>query len=155
MNITIHNFRHGLVPKRSGMTSLLGLPLLMLILGIILVMTCTIRFPTLVKGKGMVLKSTTQGGFYIIASFSNEDTPGIRTGQTVWLLLKHYPPGTWGRIIGWVQSTIPADSNKGNIIVRLQNGLVTDRNKPIPFESGLGGDVFVVIKDINLLQRIL
>jgi len=156
MNITNHNLKHVLVPKRSGPTSLLGFPLLIFILSIVLIMTYSIRSPTLVKGKGIVLKDDSrQGGFYINASFNNEDTSRIRSGQIVWLLIKKYPPGIWGRINGRVQRIISADSNTGNVIVQLQNSLVTDRNKSIPFQSGLSGDVFIVVKDISLLQRIL
>ena len=154
MNNTNQNFKNELLPKRSGIISHLGFPLLMLFLCIILTITYSIRFLTLVKGKGVVLKNETrQSGFYIVASLTNEDTLRIRPGQPVRLLLRKYPPGSWGRIMGWVQYTIPSDSNKENVIVKLQNGLVTDRNKPIPFEPGLNGDVIIITKDISLLQR--
>jgi len=111
----------------------------------------------MVKGKGIVLKdSSRQTGFYINASVNDDDTSRIRPGQIVWLLLKKYPAGTWGRLNGRVQDIISADPNKGNVIVQLQNnGLVTERNRSIPFEPGLSGEVFIVVKDISLLQRIL
>lgn len=154
MNIANHNFRQGLVPKRSGFVSALGFPLLMLALCVSLLLTYSIRFPTLLKGKGTVLRNDTcRAGFYIIASFNNEDLRRIRPGQTVWLLLKGYLPGKWGRIHGRVEGPISADPNIGNVIIRLPNGLVTDRNKPISFESGLNGDVLIVEKDISLLQK--
>ncbi len=156
MNITNDLFKHGLLPKRLGFLSLLGFPIMLLILCIILAMTYGIRFPALVKGRGIVIKGdNVPGEYYITASFSSEDAKKIRLGQPVRLLLKKYPADDYGRINGWVQRILPVNSGQREVIVRLQNGLVTDKHATIPFDAALNGDVFIVVKDLRLLQRIL
>jgi hypothetical protein len=156
MNLTNDNFKHGLIPKRSELTSLMGLGLMAFVFCMILFMTYSIRFPALVKGRGTVIKSgRCPGGYCITASFSGEDANRIQSGQTVWLLLKKYPADSYGRINGRVQRIDPAGTGQWNVIIRLQNGLVTDKDTTIPFGPELSGDIFVVVKDLRLLQRVL
>jgi hypothetical protein len=155
MNPTNDNFKHGLIPNRSEFTSLLGLVILVLVLCTVLAMTYSIRFPALVKGRGAVIKGDScPNGYCITASFSGEDAGKIQSGQTAWLLLKKYPADSYGRIDGRVQRIIPAGSSQWDVIIRLQHGLVTDKNTTIPFDPELSGDVFIVVKNLRLLQRI-
>jgi hypothetical protein len=121
----------------------------------ILAMTCSIRFPVLVKGRGTVIKGDSCAAYCLTASFSREEAERIRSGQSVWLLLKKYPADSYGRINGRVQRIVQAGSSQWEVTVLLQNGLVTDKNTTIPFDPELSGDVFVVVKDLSLLQRIL
>lgn len=156
MNLTNDSFKHGLIQKRSEVIALPGLAIMAIVLCMILAMTYSIRFPALVKGRGIVIKSApSRDGYCITASFSDEDAKGIRTGQKAWLLLTKYPADRYGRINGQVQRIIPAGLNQWVVTVRLQNDLVTDKNTTIPFDQELSGDVFIVVKDLSLLQRIL
>ena len=94
--------------------------------------------------------------FYVEANLVQSNFGKIDTGLQVQLRFDAYPYQEVGVLEGTLEyvSKVPSDSGfLANI--RLNNGLITNSNKPISYKSGLKAQAFIITKNIRLLERLL
>jgi multidrug resistance efflux pump len=92
---------------------------------------------------------------YAEAYLSQSNFGKIDTGLKVQLRFDAYPYQEVGFVGGTLSyiSNIPSDSGfLANI--RLDQGLVTNDKKPIPYKSGLRAEAIVITRNMRLLQRL-
>lgn len=93
--------------------------------------------------------------YYAQANLPQNNFGKIDTGLQVQLRFDAYPYQEMGFIKGTLSyvSNVPSDSGfLANI--RLDNGLITNNNKPIPFKSGLKAQAIIITRNLRLLQRL-
>lgn len=88
----------------------------------------------------------------------------IKNGQTVHLLLDHFPYNEYGYIEGLVRSVsvLPQDTKNAQdksvatyrVFVQLPDSLITSYHHTIPFSPEMSGTARIITKDRNLWQRL-
>lgn len=92
--------------------------------------------------------------YYMETYLEQRNFGKIDTGLKVLIRFDAYPYQEAGIVEGTLNyvSAVPSDSGF-LATIRLNNGLVTDNQKNIPFKSGLTSDVLIVTHDRRLLER--
>lgn len=93
--------------------------------------------------------------FYAEAYLLQNNFGKIDTGLQVQLRFDAYPYQEMGFIQGTLSyvSNVPSDSGfLANI--RLENSLITNNNKSIPYKNGLKAQAIIITRNLRLLQRL-
>ncbi len=93
--------------------------------------------------------------FYAETNLPQNNFGKIDTGLKVQLRFDAYPYQEVGVVEGTLSyiSNVPSDSGF-LATIRLDKGLVTNNNKPIPYKSGLKAQAIVITRNMRLLQRL-
>ncbi|HTK21037.1 MAG TPA: HlyD family efflux transporter periplasmic adaptor subunit [Mucilaginibacter sp.] len=78
----------------------------------------------------------------------------LDTGLHVQIRLEAYPYEEWGFLNGTINyiSSVPV-GNGFMATIKLDNGLVTNNQKNLPYRNGLRAQAIIITKDIRLLQK--
>lgn len=83
-------------------------------------------------------------------------TVKMEKGQEVRLKFDRYPFRDWGYVVGKVGKMIPNEREEEYLIeVDLPSGLVTNKDKTIPFQYSMGGKAEVITADKRFITRML
>lgn len=93
--------------------------------------------------------------FYSEAYLPQSNFGKIDTGQRVQLRFDAYPYQEAGFVEGTVNYVSNVASDSGFLAtIRLNNGLVTNINKSIPYKNGLKAQAVIITKNMRLLSRL-
>jgi HlyD family secretion protein len=78
-----------------------------------------------------------------------------KAGQQVNIKLTNFPYIEYGMLKGTI-STISSVPDQGNyyVEIKLNNGLITNYNKTLPFSQEMTGNAEIITEDMRLLQRL-
>jgi HlyD family secretion protein len=79
----------------------------------------------------------------------------VKAGQQVNIKLTNFPYIEYGMLKGTI-STISSVPDQGNyyVEIKLNNGLITNYNKTLPFSQEMTGNAEIITEDMRLLQRL-
>lgn len=93
--------------------------------------------------------------YYIEANIGQSNFGKIDTGMTVQLRFDAYPYQEMGFVKGTLNYVSSIASDSGILAtIRLDNGLVTNNHKTLPYKNGLKANALVITRNIRLLQRL-
>ena len=129
---------------RWGITIYLGILLL------IIIAFSFVSYPDIIKTNALLISD-----HYCEIRIFKGDLSKVKTGQKVLLKFLAYPPEQYGFVSGKIEF-IPIISTDTMVPVKvfLPDGLITNRNKIIPFNSGLIAQGEVIKGKIYLIDRL-
>jgi HlyD family secretion protein len=94
--------------------------------------------------------------YYIDADLPQNNFGKIDTGLSVQIRFDAYPYQEMGYVEGTLNYVSNVASDTGGFLatIRLNNGLVTNTHKVIPYKSGLKADAVIITRNMGLLPRL-
>lgn len=142
--------------ERSGWISVIAFPWFTGILCLIAAITGLIHYPQTTNAKVQFIAiNRIQNTITAEIDLPENFLFRIDTGQRIQLRLPDYPFDRFGTLAGrvnYIYGLTPNNSLKARIFLPM--GLKTSRQFEIEFRHGQKADALVIIKDMNLIQRI-
>lgn len=148
--------KHKLLEKVPTWLGRVGIMIYLFILGELIFGAYFFPCPEVIQGRIEILKLSDTIDYVGILTLPVVNSGNLKEGQKVNIQLLNYPYKKNGMLIGQIDTVYYSEEdNIYKAIVRLPLGLTTTYHRTLPFLQGLAGEGIVIIKEGNLLQRVI